>query len=510
MEGADCCVASAWCKLKSMSADRNESHVLAEAPPAPPHHTWAWSAAIVAAAIFTVDTFTPLDTAIAVFYVIVIHLAAGAARRSILVKTSLGCAILTVFSYIVVHGDEEPGGPMVRCIISLCAIGITSGLALRNHTVEATLREQADLLDLTHDAIFVRDMRDTITYWNRGAEQLYGWPREEAIGRRATELLQTRFPAPQQDIRAAVLRHGVWEGELIHTTRSGGRVVAASRWALQRDKAGKPVGVLENNNDVTAATTAREELHLAQSALAHAARVATLGELSASIAHEVNQPLSAIITNGEAALRWMARKEPDLGEAQDALRRVISDGERASEVIRRIRALSRKNEPNRVRLDVNAVIEESLALVEREIAGHRVALDLNFAPGLPAVEADRIQLQQVLINLLLNALQAMDAVEPEQRRLRISSFADDAGQACIAIEDSGPGFDTEMAGKLFSAFFTTKASGMGMGLSICRSIVEANGGRIWATRNDGAGATFQVALPGLASDRQAPEGEAAA
>jgi C4-dicarboxylate-specific signal transduction histidine kinase len=276
-------------------------------------------------------------------------------------------------------------------------------------------------------------------------------------------------------------------------------VVVASRWALQRDKQGKPVGVLENNTDVTAATAAREELHQAQSALAHAGRVSTLGELSASIAHEVNQPLAAIITNGEAALRWLARAEPDLGEARDALKRVIQDGERASEVIRRIRALTRKSEQNTALLDLNAVVADSLALVEREIAGRGVVLSLDLVRDLPPVQADRIQLQQVLINLLLNALQAMDAVAPEARRLNLRSFADDGGNAVLAVEDSGPGFDAETASKLFSAFFTTKASGMGMGLSICRSIVEACGGRIWATRNAGAGATFHVLLPGQAS-----------
>jgi two-component system sensor kinase FixL len=487
-----------------MSIDLSGSPALSRTPRAQEHRghayrAWAWSAAILAAAIFSVDTFTPLDTAVAVFYVIVIHLAAGAARRAVLVKTALGCGILTVLSYIIVHGGHEPGPPLIRCIVSLSAIGITSALALRNHAIEATLREQADLLELTHDAIFVRDMNDTITFWNRGAEALYGWPREEAVGRRATDLLLTRFPAPQDEIRAALLEDGAWEGELIHTAMNGVHVVVASRWALQRDKQGKPVGVLENNTDVTAATAAREDLHQAQSALAHAGRVATLGELSASIAHEVNQPLAAIITNGEAALRWMARAEPDLGEARDALKRVIQDGERASEVIRRIRALTRKNEQNTARLDLNTVVADSLALVEREIAGRGVALSLDLVRDLPPVQADRIQLQQVLINLLLNALQAMDAVAPEARRLSLRTFADDSGNAVLAVEDSGPGFDPETASRLFSAFFTTKASGMGMGLSICRSIVEASGGRIWATRNDGAGATFHVLLPGQAS-----------
>ena len=487
-----------------MTADSSGSSILSRTPGTQPHRVqahqgWAWSAALLALAIFAVDTFTPLDTAIAVFYVIVIHLAVGASRRAYLVEIALGCGILTILSYIIVHGDAEPGAALIRCIVSLSAIGITSALALRNYAIETTLREQANLLELSHDAIFVRDMRDTITYWNRAAEQLYGWSRGEAIGRPAEDLLQTQFPAPKDAIRAELLKQGSWEGELVHIARSGARVVTSSRWSLQRDKDGKPRAVLDTNTDITAATAAGEALHQAQSQLAHAARVATLGELSASIAHEVNQPLAGIVTNAEAAVRWLSRAEPELGEVEDALKRVIRDGQRASEVISRIRAMTRKAEETRIQLDLNAVIEEALALVEREIAGRRIVLELDLAPRLPEVQADRIQLQQVIINLLLNALQAMDTVVPGEGRLSIRSFADAAGNVCVAVRDSGVGFNGETEGNLFAAFFTTKQSGMGMGLSICRSIVEASGGRIWATRNDGPGATFSIAIPGAIS-----------
>jgi two-component system sensor kinase FixL len=478
-----------------MSADRSGNSVLGRMPSVVPHHAWAWSAVLLAVLIFAVDTFSPLETAVAVFYVIVIHLAASASRREYLVTTLIGCIILTIASYVIVHGAAEPGPPLIRLIVSLSAIGITSALALRNHAIEMKLREHANLLELTHDAIFVRDMSDTITYWNRGAEQLYGWPRGEAIGRPAGQLLQTQFPAPQDSIRNEFLELGRWEGNLLHVTSDGSQVVTSSRWSLQRDKEGRPVSVLDTNTDVTASTRVQEALHQAQSALAHAARVATLGELSASIAHEVNQPLAAIVTNGEAAVRWLARKEPDLQEAQDALKRVIQDGRRASEVIQRIRSLTRKAEQKKTLLNLNAVIEESLVLLQREITGRGIVLQLDLAESLASVEADRIQMQQVLINLLLNAVQAMDAVAPGERHLLIRSFADEIRNTCVQVRDSGVGFDEETGKSLFSAFFTTKKSGMGMGLSICRSILEAYGGRIWATRNDGPGATFNISIP---------------
>ena len=461
-----------------------------------PHHAWAWSAALLAIGIFAIDTFSSFQTgAVAVVYVIVIQLAAGASRREYLVMASISCVILTIGSYAIVHGAAEPGPPLIRCIVSLSAIGITSALALRNHAVETMLREQANLLELTHDAIFVRDMDDTIRYWNRAAEQLYGWQRSEAIGRHADELLRTRFPAARDPIRKAFLESGRWDGELIHTAKDGSHVVADSRWSLQRSKDGRPVAVLDTNTDITDRTRVREELHKTQSALAHAARVATLGELSASIAHEVNQPLAAIVTNGEAAVRWLDRAEPDLVEARDALGRVIQDGRRASEVIRRIRSLSRKGEQNKAPLNLNEVLAQSLALLQREIGTRGISLQLELAEQLALVEADRIQMQQVLMNLLMNAVQAMDHAGAGERRLTIRSFTDGDHNTRLQVEDSGVGFDAETERNLFNAFFTTKDAGMGMGLSICRSILEAHGGRIWASRNDGAGATFHISLP---------------
>jgi PAS domain S-box-containing protein len=247
--------------------------------------------------------------------------------------------------------------------------------------------------------------------------------------------------------------------------------------------------------DVTAAKRAAEELHEAQAALAHVTRVTTLGELTASIAHEVNQPLAAVVANGEACLRWLDRKTPDLDAARRSVEWVINDGNRASEVIRRVRALAKKTDPQMAPLDINDVVNEVIALVQREVFSQGLSLRTELAPALPAVLADRVQLQQVLINLVINSIEAMQPVTDRPRQLVIRSRQDEADQVLVMVTDCGVGISAENVDQLFNPFFTTKSSGLGMGLSICRSIIEAHGGRLSASSNVGPGATLQFALP---------------
>lgn len=236
------------------------------------------------------------------------------------------------------------------------------------------------------------------------------------------------------------------------------------------------------------------ELHKAQTALAHATRVTTLGELATSIAHEVYQPLTAIAANAEAGLLLLDRENPDLGEALDALRQIIMDGNRADEVIRRVRMLANKTDIQKVPLDINDVIEEVVLIFRHEAIAHRVSLRQELASALPQVFGDRVQLQQVIMNLLMNGIQATSPVTGRHHELRIRSQEHGPDQILVAVEDSGTGFELQNVDRLFSAFFTTKPNGMGIGLSICRSIVEQHGGNIWATRNSGAGSTFQFTL----------------
>jgi PAS domain S-box-containing protein len=261
------------------------------------------------------------------------------------------------------------------------------------------------------------------------------------------------------------------------------------------DELGNLVKWYGTNTDIEDRKRAEDALHQAQAALAHVTRVTMLGELTASIAHEVNQPLAGVITNAQACLRWLGREVADVEEARAAVERIIRDGQRASEVIRRIRALATKTDPHRERLDLNEVIHEVVRLIDREVLGRRVSLHTDLAAARLPVVGDRVQLQQVLMNLVINGIDAMASMTDRPRRLVIRSHQPAADQVCVAVQDSGVGIDPANVDRLFHAFFTTKPNGMGMGLSISRSIIEAHGGRLWASRNVGPGATFQFTLP---------------
>ena len=246
--------------------------------------------------------------------------------------------------------------------------------------------------------------------------------------------------------------------------------------------------------DLSERKRAEEVLHKTQAELAHVTRVLTMGELASSIAHEVNQPLAAVITNANACLRWLAAPMPDLDEAREAVGRIIRDGNRASDVIARIRALVKKSGSEQVRLDINEVIQEVVGLLQSEIQKNGVVLRMELGGNLPQVLGDRVQLQQVMMNLVMNGIEAMNGVMDRSRDLFIRSRQYESAKVLVAVQDSGVGLRPEGLDQLFTAFFTTKPKGMGLGLAISRSIVENQGGRLWAVPNGGPGATFQFTL----------------
>jgi two-component system, LuxR family, sensor kinase FixL len=281
----------------------------------------------------------------------------------------------------------------------------------------------------------------------------------------------------------------------VHTKRDGTQVVVSSRCSLLRDKHGQPAAILETNTDITERKRAQATFEEVRDELAHISRVSMLGELSASIAHEVNQPLANITINAEATQQYLAEDPPKVKEARALVDRIVASVDRASNVIDRIRALSKKAGPETARLDINEVIGETVPLVRSQAIGHRVLMRLELGSKLPEVLADRIQLQQVVINLIINAVDAMKAVTDRPRELVIRSQLYEGGNVFVAVLDTGVGIEPDKVNRLFDAFFSTKPDGMGMGLSICRSIIETHGGRIWASANAGPGATVQFILP---------------
>jgi len=274
------------------------------------------------------------------------------------------------------------------------------------------------------------------------------------------------------------------------------------RWVTARgrvypDAHGKPVRMMGATIDITARKQAEAEALRQRAELAHVARVSTMGELAASVAHELNQPLGAILANAEAADLFLSQDPPALDELRAILVDIRQDDERASEVIRRMRALLRKHELERLPLQINSVVEDVLQVVSGDAALRKIAIGAELAPGLPKILGDRIHLQQVLLNLMLNGMDAMAGEPRERRRLSIRTRSSADGLVELAVVDSGHGIEPEKLPHLFEAFYTTKPNGMGMGLSISRTIIEAHHGRIWAENNAGGGAVFRVALPGI-------------
>ncbi|GJG95302.1 AAA family ATPase [Cupriavidus pauculus] len=236
-----------------------------------------------------------------------------------------------------------------------------------------------------------------------------------------------------------------------------------------------------------------------QTELARANRIATMGQLAASIAHEINQPIAATVTNAQAALRWLGAQTPNLDEAGQAIGRIVKDANRAGDVLGRIRAMIRNAPPRKEPVDINAAILEVIGLTRGEASKCGAIVETALSDGLPWIEGDRVELQQVLLNLILNALEAMNEIGDGERQLHLSTGASDAGRVVVAVRDSGPGFAPDTAQRIFAPFYTTKATGLGMGLSICRSIIDAHGGELWVSANDPRGAVVQFTVPAWAA-----------
>jgi PAS domain S-box-containing protein len=381
-------------------------------------------------------------------------------------------------------------------------ISISRDISERKQAEERTAKLAA-IVESSDDAIISKDLNGMITTWNTGAERLFGYAAHEVIGQSVAMLMP---PGGVDEVRGILERirsaERVDHFETVRRRKDGTLVDISLTVSPIIDGSGNVVGASKVARDISERKRAEERLRekdaaleTARTELARVSRVTTLGELTTSIAHEVVQPLAGMIASAAASTRWLAAEPPDLAEARSALDNVAADGKRAREVIARIRALTKRQTPRKERLDVNHEALEVLALTERELRGHDIVLRTQLDRTLPRVAGDRVQLQQVLINLIMNAIEAMSGVRDRPRELTIVSGQDGPKAVRVEVRDSGTGLGPKDAEQAFEAFYTTKVEGIGIGLSISRSIVEAHGGRLWASPNEPHGAVFRFSLP---------------
>jgi PAS domain S-box-containing protein len=389
-------------------------------------------------------------------------------------------------------------------IAMLELLAAQAAISLENTRLYSDLQEREAkvrrLVDSNIIGIFIWDLEGRIIDANEAFLRMVGYSRDDLIsgGVRWTELTPAEWRDADErgtaQVKAAGIAHP-FEKEFFR--KDGSRVpvlVGGTTFEGMRDEGvAFVIDLTERKQAEENLRESERRYREAQMELAHANRVTTMGQLTASIAHEVNQPITGVVTNAHAALRWLGSHPPDLEEVRQALDAIIQDSTRAGDVIGRIRALVKKVPPRHDQLDINEAILEVIEVTRSELLRNGVSLQTELAKGLPLIRGDRIQLQQVILNLIMNAVEAMS--DASSRDLLISTGEDISNGVLVAVQDSGPGLSRESLERLFEPFYTTKPGGMGMGLSICRSIIKAHGGRVWATANVTQGATFHFSLP---------------
>jgi len=367
--------------------------------------------------------------------------------------------------------------------------------------VEAALRESeerfrhlAAIVESSDDAIVTKKLDGIITSWNKGAERLFGYTAEEAVGKPVTILIP-----PERHNEEGMIIEQIQRGERIdhyktvRKRKDGSAIVISLTVSPVKNIEGRIVGASKIARDITERehAEAREKVLMAE--LTHMNRVATAGQLSASIAHEVNQPLTGMVTRASAALLWLRREEPDLTKAEAALEQIVEAGQRAADIVKSVHAMFTSQSIERTLIDLNSLILAVLAIVRSDMQAHAVNLQKDLNDELSTVLGDKVQLQQVVLNLIVNAIEAMHSAQ--HRVLKVQSDRSEPGLVRVLIADTGVGIDPSNHKRIFKPLFTTKSRGMGMGLSICHSIIENHGGRIWAEPAPDGGSIFQFELP---------------
>src|SRR6266851_2030263 len=394
----------------------------------------------------------------------------------------------TKYIHTVGHPVLNASGDLVQFV------GSSTDITERKRAEQAT-RLLAAIVESSHDAIVSKSLNGVITSWNKGAERLFGYAAEEAVGQNITLII----PPERRDEERTIVEHltrgeRVDHFETVRMRKDGSLLDVSLTISPMKDASGRVVGASKLARDITERRRAEEALRQAQTDLAHASRLTTMGEITASLAHEVKQPIAAAVTDANTCVRWITRDEPDLKEAREAAWRIVKDAKRAAEIINRVRLLFKKGTPQRELVDVNEVAREMIVLLGDEASRHSISVRTELAEDLPHVIGDRVQLQQVLMNLIVNSVDAMHDVDGP-RELIIKSQPAENNELLLSVSDTGAGLPRHQADQIFNAFFTTKTHGTGMGLRISRSIIESHGGRLWAVDNSPRGASFCFTLP---------------
>jgi C4-dicarboxylate-specific signal transduction histidine kinase len=460
---------------------------------------------VLAAGIFVADVITPIDVSVSVLYVFVVLVASFAYSRTGIILVGLACEALTLISHLISPGEAWALWPLFDRAIGVIGIAMSTLLVVRNRMTTETLQRSeaylAEAQQLSHTgSIGWRDPHDE-QFWSRETFRIYQYEENTTKPTLAAMLTRThpddRAPLEQTIEKASQNRTGF---ELEHRLLMPNGTIRFVQFVTRatEEQAGG-VRFIGAVMDITDAKRGFDELQRIQSDLARITRVTTMGQLAASIAHEINQPLTGVVTNGYTVLHWLNADTLNLDKARATAERLLRDGERASGVIQRIRGLLTKTPPQVKDVDINHLIDEALDLLQTELRLREVVVRTELAPTLPAVPGDSVQLQQVLLNLVVNGADAMSEENGQIKSLVIGSRADSSGDVLVFVRDHGVGLDQETADKIFDPFFTTKDKGMGMGLAICRSIIEAHGGRLWASAAEPRGALFQFTLPNKAN-----------
>ncbi|MBV6826352.1 PAS domain-containing protein [Pseudomonas sp. PD9R] len=471
----------------------------------------AWLAAVtVGSMIFIINSLLEIDVAPTLLYITLVFMSANVFSIPVFLTAAISCVVILTISFIVDEGyrDQRLIAGFVRCLIALTTITL---LALRSKRATDTLRRKeafflgAQKLSHTGSVGFIPDDEKAVS-WSDESARIFEYPLDAAP---TIAMIRARTHPDDLPIVESVLQQAARQECLIEVEHRlimpDGRIKYVQMIANPLFNHGGRIEYVGALMDVTASKHAEEALFHSQAKLAHVTRVTAMSELAASIAHEINQPLAAVIASGESCKRWINRPEPNLEEARRSLDRVIQNSCRASDVIACIRALSRQSEVQRKAEAFDEIVSDSLSLMQHDTASHQVRAHLQLGASGAYIQGDRVQLQQVIINLIINACQAMANVHDRPRTLRINTSINN-NEAVLEVADSGTGIAEDILTSLFDPFFTTKHNGLGMGLSICRSIIEFHGGRIGVTSTVGLGTQFFFAIPltALTHDEQSP------